>query len=77
MQKPLLQASYEVAYQCIQVKAAHSAVKNLIKPFALQMVELVLGTEAANKMKDVLLFNDVIAGKVADMSCDISDQIVQ
>ena len=52
MQKPLLRASYEVAYQCIQVKAAHSTAENLIKPCAIRMVELVLGKEAA-EMKDV------------------------
>ena len=40
------------------------------------MVELVLGTEAAKKMKDVPLSNDVIADGIADMSCDILDQIV-
>ena len=77
MQKPLLRASYEVAYQCIKVKASHSAPENLIKPCAIRMVELVLGTEAAKKMKDVPLSNDVIGGRVADMSCDILDQIVQ
>ena len=77
MQKPLLRASYEVAYQFIQVKATHSAKKNRIKPFAIRMVELVLGTEAAKKMKDVPLSNDVIADGIADMSCDVLDQIVQ
>ena len=77
MQKPLPRASYEVAYQRIQVKAAHSAVENLIKPCAIWMVELVLGTEAAKKMKDVPLPNNVIAGRVADVSRDILDQIVQ
>ena len=77
MQKPLLRASYEVVYQSIQVKAAHSAKKNRIKPCAIQMVELVLGTEAAKKMKDIPLSNDVIADEIADMSCDILDQIVQ
>ena len=77
MQKPLLRASYEVAYQCVQVKAAHSAKKKRIKPCAIRMVELVLGTEAAKKMKNVLVSNDVIADGIADMSCDIFDQIVQ
>ena len=77
MQKPLLRASYEVAYQSIQVKAAHSAKKNLIKPCAIRMVELVLGIEAAKKMKDAPLSNDVIVDGIADMSCDILDQIVQ
>ena len=68
---------YEVAYQCIQVKVAHCTAENLIKSCAIRMVELVLETEAAKKMKDVPLSNDVIAGRVADMSCDILDQIVQ
>ena len=77
MRKPLLRASYEVAYQSIQVKAAHSAKKNRIKPCALRMIKLVLGTEKAKKMKDVPLSNDVIADGIADMSCDILDQIVQ
>ena len=77
VQKPLLQASYEVAYQCIRMKASHSALENLIKPCAIRMIELVLGTEAAKKMKDVPLFNDVIAGRVAEISCDILDQTVQ
>ena len=77
MQKLPLRASYKVVYQCIQMKAAHSTAKNLIKPCAIRMVELALGTEAAKKMKDVPLSNGVIAGRVADMSCDIFDEIVQ
>ena len=40
-------------------------------------VRTSFGTEAAKKMKNVPLSNDVIAGRVADMSCDILDQIVQ
>ncbi|XP_068200624.1 protein FAM200C-like [Palaemon carinicauda] len=71
MQKPLLQASYEVTHQCIRVKTSHSAPENLIKPCTIRMVELVLGTEAAKKMKDVPLYNYVIGGRVEDMSCDI------
>ena len=50
--------------------------ENRIKPRAIRMVELVLATEAAKKMKDVPLSNDVIADGIADMSCDILDQIV-
>ena len=41
------------------------------------MVQLVLGTEAAKKMKDVPLSNDIIADGIGNMSCDILDQIVQ
>ena len=41
------------------------------------MVELVLGAVAAKKIKEVPLSNDVIAGRVADMSCNILKQVVQ
>ena len=51
--------------------------ENRIKQCAIRIIELVLGTEAAKKMKDVPLSNDVIADGTADMSCDILDQIVQ
>ena len=51
--------------------------ENRIKPCAIRMVELVLGTEAAKKMKNVPLSNDVTADGIANMSCDILDQIVQ
>ena len=77
VQKPLVQAFYEVAYQCIREKASHSAPENLIKPCTIRMVELVLGAVAAKKIKEVPLSNDVIAGRVADMSCNILEQVVQ
>ena len=41
------------------------------------MMELVLGAVAAKKIKEVPLSNDVIAGRVADMSCNILEQVVQ
>ena len=59
------------------MKAAYSAKKNRMKPCAIRMVELVLGTGATEKMKDVPLSNDVIADGIADMSCDILYQIIQ
>ncbi|KAG0718082.1 Protein ZBED8 [Chionoecetes opilio] len=77
VQKSLLQASYEGAYQCIRKKASHLAPENLVKPCTIWMVELVPETEAAKKMKKLPLSNDVTAGRIANMSCDILDQIVQ
>ena len=43
----------------------------------IRIVELIVGTEAAKKMKDVPLSNDIIVDEIADMSCDILDEIVQ
>ena len=77
VQKPLVQASYEVAFLCMREKGSYSVPESLIKPCTIRMVELVLGNEAANKIMEVPLSNDVIAGRVADMSCNILDQVVQ
>lgn len=77
VQKPLVQAPYKVIYQCIREKASHLAPENLFKLCTIQMVELVLGRDAAKKMKEVPLSNDVIAGRVVDMSRDILDKVVQ
>ena len=59
------------------MKTAHSAAENLIKPCAIWILELVLGTEGAKEIKKVPLSNNVIAGRVADMGCNVLDQIVQ
>ncbi|KAI6659386.1 Protein ZBED8-like [Oopsacas minuta] len=76
-QKPLVQASYEVTYQCIRENASHSAPENLIKLCTIRIVELVLGTAAAKKIKEMPLSNHVIPGRVADMRCNILEQVVQ
>jgi hypothetical protein len=41
-QKPLLEVSYKVAYLIAKNKKPHTIGENLIKPCALQMVEVVL-----------------------------------
>lgn len=66
-----------MAYQSNRAKASYSVPENLIKLYADQMVELISGTEAAKKMKDVPLSNNVIGGNVEDMSCYILDQVVE
>ncbi|KAK7084244.1 hypothetical protein SK128_000037 [Halocaridina rubra] len=52
-------------------RPVHSAPENLTKPCTIRAVELALVTEAAKKMKNVPMSNDVTAGRAADMSCDI------
>lgn len=48
-----------------------------MKPWTIRMVELILEAEAAKKVEDVPLSNNVIGGINEDMSCDILDQIVE
>ncbi|KAI6659656.1 Protein ZBED8-like [Oopsacas minuta] len=40
-------------------------------------MELILGTVVAKKIKEVPQSNDVIPGRVADMRCNILEQVVQ
>ncbi|XP_076359052.1 protein FAM200C-like [Tachypleus tridentatus] len=75
-EKPLLRASYEVAYQIAKSKKPHTIGDELIKPCALEMAKIVLGKEAEKKLQQVSLSNDVIHNRTIDMSVDILEQVV-
>lgn len=74
--KPLLYASYQVAYQVAKCKKPHSIAEELIKPCALQMAKLILGIEAERKLQQISLSNDVIHERIDDMSQDILEQTI-
>jgi hypothetical protein len=67
-QKPLLEASYEVAYLIAKNKKPHTIGENLIKTCALQMVEVVLGKQQRKQIAEILLSNDVISSRILDVS---------
>ncbi|XP_076325489.1 protein FAM200C-like [Tachypleus tridentatus] len=75
-EKPLLRASYEVAYQIAKSKKPHTIGEELIKPCALEMAKIVLDKEAEKKLQQVSLSNDVIHNRIIDMSVDILEQVV-
>ncbi|XP_076358915.1 protein FAM200C-like [Tachypleus tridentatus] len=75
-EKPLLRASYEVAYQIAKSKKPHTIGEELIKPCALEMAKIVLGKEAEKKLQQVSLSNDVIHNRIIDMNVDILEQVV-
>jgi len=54
-QKPCLKASYEVAYRIANEKKAHTIGETLVKPCAVEMTELVCGTEHRKKLEAVPL----------------------
>ena len=76
LQKPLLQASYQVAYQIAKSKKPYTISKKLIKPSVLKKADIVLGKEAAKKLQQVSLCNDIIHNRIVDMSEDILEQVV-
>lgn len=77
VEKPLLQASYHVAYLCAKKKKPHNIAEELVKPCALEIAKIVLGSEAYNKVKQISLSNDVIRSRIKAMSEDILQQIVE
>jgi hypothetical protein len=75
-QKPLLEASYKVAYLTAKNKKPHTIGEDLIKPCALQMVEVVLGKQQRKQIAEIPLSNDVISSRILDMSADVLDQLM-
>ena len=74
--KPLLMASYHVAYNVAKSKKPHTIAEEVIKPCVLQMTKIVLGKEASKKLELVPLSNNVIQSRISDLSSDILDQVI-
>uniref|UniRef100_A0A3B3HNV3 Uncharacterized protein n=1 Tax=Oryzias latipes TaxID=8090 RepID=A0A3B3HNV3_ORYLA len=75
--KPILTASYEVAYLIAKQGEPHTIGETLVKPAALKMANLILGTTAAEgKLSQIPLSNDTISDRIGDMSNDILAQVV-
>ena len=74
--KPLLLASFKVAYEVAKKKKPHTIAETLIKPCALEMVKTILGADAARKLQQVPLSNNVIRNRIDDISADILDQVI-
>jgi len=75
--KPILSASYEVAYLIAKQGKPHTIGETLIKPCAMKMANIMLGKAAADKLSLIPLSNDTISCRIDDMSHDILDQVVQ
>ncbi|KAI6653997.1 Protein ZBED8-like [Oopsacas minuta] len=76
-QKPCLEASYKVAYRIAKQRKPHTICDTLIKPCALDMVELVYGLEQRKKIEAVPLSNHVIHSRIVDISSNILKQIIK
>ena len=68
-------ASYLVAQRIAKCKKAHTLAEELILPAAVDMCEVIIGTEAANKLKTVPL-SDTIRRRIDDLSDDILSQLL-
>ncbi|XP_066964227.1 protein FAM200C-like [Macrobrachium rosenbergii] len=73
----IVEASYRVAYSVARKKKPHTIAEEIILPCAKEMVRLVLGAEAAQKLRDVSLSNNTIQRRIRDMSGDVKYQIIE
>lgn len=74
--KPIITASYEVAYLIAKQGKPHTIGEALIKPAALKMANLMLGKAAEMTLSKIPLSNDTIRDRIEDMSNDILAQVV-
>ena len=76
-QKRCVEASYKVVYRIAKKKKAHPIGETLIKPCALEITELVCGTEQRKKFEAVSLSNDTIRSRITDISNNILEQVME
>jgi hypothetical protein len=66
-----------VALRIARAKKPHTIAEELILPSAIDMVQAVLGEKMAKKLRTIPLSNDTISRRIADMSADINEQLVE
>ena len=74
--KPILTASYEVAYLIAKQGKPHIIGETVVNLVAMQLAKIMLEKEAENKLSLVPLSNDVFKSQVNDIGEDIFSQVV-
>uniref|UniRef100_UPI00358F884D protein FAM200C-like n=1 Tax=Myxine glutinosa TaxID=7769 RepID=UPI00358F884D len=74
--KRLTEASYAVSLLIAQQKKPHTVRETLIKPCALKMARILLGEEAEKKFNKTSLSNNTVQRRIADLSSDITGQVI-
>ena len=69
--KPIIMASYEVAYLIAKRGKPHAIGEKFVKPAALKMANTMLGKAVENKLSQFPLSNDTIRSRIDKMSDDI------
>ena len=71
----VVMACCKVAYR-VACKKPHTNAEELILPVATDLVSIMVGENAAKKLKDVPLSNNTICRRIEDMGVDISDRLI-
>ena len=70
-------ASYKVAQLIAKRKKAHTEAEVLIAPALAIIVETMLGSEAAKKIRTVPLSDSTISRRIEEISSDLQDQVCE
>ena len=70
-------ASFKVAYRIAKCKKLHTIAEELVLPTALDLVLIIIGESAAQKLKAVPLSNNTISRRIDKILDDINDQLVE
>ncbi|KAG9282105.1 zinc finger BED domain-containing protein 5-like [Astyanax mexicanus] len=70
-------ASYVVALRIAKCKKPHTIGEELLLPAAMDMCRVMVGEEAANKLKNIPLSNDTVGRRISEMSSDVKSQLVE
>ena len=70
-----LLASYQVMHRIVKCKKPHLIAEGLILPAAVDLVDTMI-EGAAEKLKMVLLSDDIMCRRIDDMAQDIQDQLI-
>ena len=74
--QPLLRASYEVSLIIAKAKTPHTTGEKLIKSSAVKMAQILLGRNEAKRIGSVLLSDDTVDNRIADIANDILSQLI-
>ena len=73
----MLVASYKIACRIAKEKKPHSIAETLIKPCALEMTEIVCGSDQRRKLEGIPMSNNVVKSRIDDISENILEQVVE
>ena len=54
----------------------HTLAEEVIKPCVVDMADIILGDDAARKLKQFALSNDIVRRRINDLSTDIRDLLI-
>jgi len=72
-----LEASLEVSYLIAKNKKPHTIGETLILPAALKMVEMIHGTEYAEKLKSIPLSAKTVKNRIERIADDLKKQVIE